>query len=119
MTGKRFVALVATDLSLMTLILWVLFANSAAEVVFKAYIWVIVPLSFVAYLISPAQLCEWPRSGRWFIGYSRGVRIVEVAFLAVAHETAMLAVRIVAWVVFEAVYRWCIEQNNKEAARET
>ncbi|MCX8018319.1 MAG: hypothetical protein N2690_10535 [Rhodocyclaceae bacterium] len=111
--GKRFAAIVMFDVgACMALILWVLFASTTAETVFKAYFWAVVPLSIVGYLLAPQHLCKLARSPWWFFGYARGVRIVAAVFLAIAHEVVMLAVLILAWIAFEAALRWCIDHEE-------
>ncbi|TXF11917.1 hypothetical protein [Pelomicrobium methylotrophicum] len=110
--GKKFAAIVMLDLALCyAMALWVIFGNTTAETVFKAYFWAVMPLSILGYILAPQSVRGFARSPWWFIGYARGVRIVAAALLAVAHEVAMLAMLIVAWLSFEAAMRYCIDKE--------
>lgn len=112
--GKRFAAIVIFDVVLCySLALWVVFGNTTAETVFKAYFWATVPLSIMAYLAAPGALRDYVRSPWWFVGYARGVRIVAAVFLVLAQEVTMLAALIAAWIAFEAALRYCIDKEGK------
>lgn len=113
--GKKFASVVMFDVAASTaLALWVVFGNTAAESVFKAYFWIVTPLSILAYFLSPKSLMDLARSPWWFLGYARGVRIVTLVLLAMARETVMLGALILAWLAFESAMRWCIDQENAD-----
>ncbi|TCS69756.1 hypothetical protein EDC61_11956 [Sulfuritortus calidifontis] len=117
-TGKKFAAIVMFDVAAcMTLALWVVFENTVAESVFKAFFWAVTPLAAVGYFVAPRSVREYARSPQWFIGYVRGVKIAVLALLAVERETVMMGALILAWIAFESALRWCIEQEKDHETR--